>query len=263
MKYSAGFIGAGNMGSALASAVYKASQNIAFCDKHEDKLNTLKAALTGAEITDMAHIAENAEFIFLAVKPNVILSVAEKISGMIKPEAMIVTMAAGITLEDICSAAKTDRCIRIMPNTPAAVGEGMTLYCCADGIADEDEAKFLSLMSASGVVDKLDEKLFDAASALSGCGPAYVYMFAQALADGAVACGLPRAKAALYAAQMIYGSAALLKQSDKHPEKLKDEVCSPGGTTIEGVLALEKTKFRSGCANAVIAAYEKTAKLKK
>ncbi len=263
MKYSAGFIGTGNMGAALASAVYKKAQSIALCDKHEEKLNALKAQMPNAEITDMQGVAENAKFVFLAVKPNVILNAVKSIKDYMHADTVIITMAAGITLEDIRNAANTDKCIRIMPNTPAAAGEGMTLYCCDSGITPEDEAAFLSLMSASGVVDKLEEKLFDAASALSGCGPAFVFMFAEALADGAVACGLPRAKAALYASQMIYGSAALLKQGDKHPEKLKDEVCSPGGTTIEGVRVLEEAKFRAGCANAVIAAYEKTARLKK
>ena len=127
----------------------------------------------------------------------------------------------------------------------------------------EDEAEFLALLSSAGIVDKIDEKFIDAAAALSGCGPAFVYIFTEALAEGAVKCGLPRDKALLYAKQTVFGSAAMMLGSDKHPERLKDEVCSPGGTTIEGVLALEKGAFRATAASAVTAAFEKTAKLKK
>lgn len=139
----------------------------------------------------------------------------------------------------------------------------MILYCVANEITEKDQADFLNLVKGAGLVDKIDEKLIDAAAALTGCGPAYVCMFAQALSDGAVSCGVPRDKAAVYAAQTILGSAKMLQSSGKHPEKLKDEVCSPGGTTIAGVMALEKMKFRSAAASAVCAAYEKTAKLKK
>lgn len=263
MKYSAGFIGTGNMGGALALAVYKVDERIALCDRHEEKLNALKASMPCADICAAEDLAAGSHFVFLGVKPNVILRTAENLKPFISSETVIVTMAAGVTLNDICTAAGTGKCIRIMPNTPAAVGQGLTLYCCADGITEDEESGFLRLMSSSGIIDKLEEKLFDAAAALSGCGPAYVYMFAQSLADGAVACGLPRAKASLYASQMILGSAEMMMKSEKCPEELKDDVCSPGGTTIEGVMTLEKAGFRAAASNAVIAAYEKTAKLKK
>ena len=263
MKYEAGFIGAGNMGGALAAAVYKSVKSLAVFDRNEEKTAALKKTFKRVVITDPADLAANARFVFLAVKPNVILKVAAELKNLISEDTVVVTMAAGVALQEICEAVGTNRCIRIMPNTPAAVGQGMILYCCADGVSEQEEADFISVMKSAGVIDKLDEKLFDAAAALSGCGPAYVYMFAEALADGAVACGVPREKAALYAAQTILGSAAMLKESGKHPEKLKDEVCSPGGTTIEGVLALEQSGFRYAAASAVKAAYEKTAKLKK
>ena len=263
MKYEAGFIGAGNMGGALATAVYRSVKTLAVFDMDTKKTEALKKTLKKVEITDTADLAGNSRFVFLAVKPNVIVNVAAGLKGQLSPDTVVVTMAAGVALSEICEAVGSERCIRIMPNTPAAVGQGMILYCCGAQISAADEAAFLAVMKAAGVIDKLDEKLFDAAAALSGCGPAYVYMFAEALADGAVACGVPREKAALYAAQMIQGSAAMLKQSGRHPEKLKDEVCSPGGTTIEGVMALEKSGFRYAAATAVTAAYEKTAKLKK
>ena len=261
MSFSASFIGTGNMGSALAAAVSRTDQNIGLFDLDTKKAQSL-AKIIGAAVTTVEEAAKS-QFLFLAVKPNVIINVAKSLNGMLAENTVIVTMAAGVSLSDICTAAGTDRCIRIMPNTPAAVGEGMILYCVANEITEKDQADFLNLVKGAGLVDKIDEKLIDAAAALTGCGPAYVYMFAQALSDGAVSCGVPRDKAAVYAAQTILGSAKMLQNSGKHPEKLKDEVCSPGGTTIAGVMALEKMKFRSAAASAVCAAYEKTAKLKK
>ena len=263
MTFQAGFIGTGNMGGALATAVYKSDNSLALYDADIKKAEGLRETLKEATVCDVKDLASGARFVFLAVKPNIIRTVAAGIKAYLNPETVIVTMAAGVSLAELTETVGCDRVIRIMPNTPAAVGEGMILYCTAAGVTEADEAAFLELMKNAGVVDKLEEKLFDAAAALSGCGPAYVYMFAQALADGAVACGVPRDKASVYAAQTILGSAEMLLKSGKHPEKLKDEVCSPGGTTIEGVLALEKAKFRSGAANAVVAAYQKTAKLKK
>ena len=263
MKYDAGFIGAGNMGGALATAVYQSVRSLAVFDMDEKKTLSLKKSLKRLTIADADEIAANSRFVFLAVKPNVILKVAEQLRGKLSADTVVVTMAAGVALSEICEAVGSERCIRIMPNTPAAVGQGMILYCCGAGVSSADEIDFLAVMKRAGVIDKLEEKLFDAAAALSGCGPAYVYLFAEALADGAVACGVPREKAALYAAQTLLGSAAMLRESGRHPEKLKDEVCSPGGTTIEGVLALEQSGFRYAAASAVKAAYEKTAKLKK
>ena len=263
MKYNAGFIGAGNMGGALATAVYKSVKTLAVFDMDDKKTAALQKTLPGLVVTDTDDLAGQTRFVFLAVKPNVILKVAEGLRGKLSADTVVVTMAAGVALGEICAAVGSERCIRIMPNTAAAVGRGMLLYCCGSAVSEQDEAEFLQIMAKAGVIDKLDEKLFDAAAALSGCGPAYAYIFAQALADGAVSCGVPRDKAALYAAQTLYGSAAMLLQSGKHPEKLKDEVCSPGGTTIAGVLALEEGAFRADAAKAVIAAYEKTAKLKK
>lgn len=263
MTYKAGFIGAGNMGGALASAVYKVAQNIAVCDFDKAKTDALAASMPSIAVVDADTVAKESRFVFLGVKPDAIGKVAEKIAPCLSADTVVVTMAAGVSLQDICAAAKTDRCIRIMPNTPVAAQQGMILYCVGKGVSAEDEAEFLALLSGAGIVDKIDEKFIDAAAALSGCGPAFVYIFTEALAEGAVKCGLPRDKALLYAKQTVFGSAAMMLGSDKHPERLKDEVCSPGGTTIEGVLALEKGAFRATAASAVTAAFEKTAKLKK
>ena len=153
--------------------------------------------------------------------------------------------------------------IRIMPNTPVAVGEGMILYDANSTVTDEQIRVFLEGLSAAGCLDRIPERLIDAAGSLSGCGPAFVYLFAEALADGGVECGVPRDKAQLYAAQTLLGAAEMLLATGKHPGELKDAVCSPGGTTIAGVHALENGAFRATVSNAVTAAFEKTAKLKK
>ena len=261
-KYNAGFIGAGNMGGALASALAAGGAKLIVFDTDTNKAEALCRGI-GADRADSAKEACEADFVFLAVKPNVILGVAESLRGFLKPETVVVTMAAGVRLDEVAEAAGTGSVIRIMPNTPAAVGEGMILWCAGEAVGEAERAAFLTLMSGAGKLDLLSESLFDAAAGLSGCGPAYVYMFAEALADGAVACGVPREKAAFYAAQTILGSAKMLLESGKHPERLKDDVCSPGGTTIEGVLALEQNGFRYAAASAVKAAVEKTAKLKK
>ncbi len=263
MKFKAGFIGTGNMGGALAHAVSKTAESVTLFDINTKKAEALSLEIGAKTASDIKELVAVSNFVFLAVKPNVILKLAEEIKGYLKPETVVVTMAAGVSLEELTAVLGSYNCIRIMPNTPAAVGEGMILYCCAKNVTKETEKGFLELMSACGKTDLLDEKLFDAAAALSGCGPAFTYMFAQSLADGAVSCGVPRDKANAYAAQTLLGSAKMLLESGKHPEQLKDEVCSPGGTTIEGVLALEKGGFRSAGAKAVVAAYEKTSKLKK
>ena len=150
--------------------------------------------------------------------------------------------------------------IRVMPNTPAAIGEGV-LQFCGLGTTEEDMASFRNLMAPAGLVDQVPEGLIDAASCVSGCGPAFAYLFLEALADGGVACGLPRDKALAYAAQMLAGSARMVLETGAHPGALKDAVCSPGGSTIQGVRALEKGGLRAAAMDAVLTAYEKTQEL--
>ena len=147
--------------------------------------------------------------------------------------------------------------IRVLPNTPVSVGEGMVLYTCSPEVSDDELKSFLSAMSGAGRFSETEEALIDAGSAISGCGPAFADMFMEALADGGVTCGLSRAKALEYAAQMLLGTAKLYLESGKHPGELKDAVCSPGGATIQGVRVLEERGFRGAVMDAVIAAYEK------
>ena len=177
---------------------------------------------------------------------------------------VLVSMAAGVSTQSIIQMAQVDcPVIRIMPNMPVAVGEGMILYTSNDFVSMEDIEGFLDSMQYAGVLDKIDEDKIDAASCVSGCGPAFAFMFCEALADGAVECGLPRDKAMLYAAQTLAGSATMLMQTGEHPGKLKDAVCSPAGSTIEGVKALEEGAFRADVMNAVKSAYKRTLELSK
>ena len=148
--------------------------------------------------------------------------------------------------------------IRIMPNTPVSVGEGVVVFAASDGVFMDEITEFCNCMRHAGTVDRTDEKLIDAVCALSGCGPAFVYMFADALASAGVECGLARDKAEEYAVQTIIGAARLMQGGEKHPDKLKDEVCSPAGATIAGVHSLEKAAFRGTVMDAITAAFNKT-----
>ena len=247
------------MGSALCSAIKTVDgTELYVSDTNQKKLEEV-CAMLGAKPSCNSAIASECSFIFLAVKPNVVPLVANEIKAEVSPSAVIVSMAAGVSTASLCSYFGDDKkIIRIMPNTPVALGKGVVLYCTNGNVTNGDEASFIEIMNAVGTLDKLNESLIDAASAVSGCGPAFVYMFIEALADGGVACGLPRDKAMLYACETLKGAAEMVLATKKHPGQLKDEVCSPGGSTIEGVHALEDGAFRSTAAEAVIAAYEKT-----
>ena len=257
-----GFIGTGNMGSALARAASKADGvSVYLYDKDEAKARALAEEL-GCAVTGLDGILD-CKVIFLAVKPNIVKDVLTEIKPRLRPTSVLVSMAAGVSLLQISLVLGKAPVIRIMPNTPAACGAGMMLYTKNDTVTDGMLEAFKSAMAHSGELDELPENLIDAASALSGCGPAFVYMFIEALADGAVACGLPRDKALAYAIETVKGSAEMVKATGEHPEALKDKVCSPGGSTIAGVHELEVGAFRAAAENAVIAAYKKTLSLGK
>lgn len=256
-----GFIGTGNMGGALARAAAKNPDNrLLLANRSPEKAQALAREI-GGEAVDNATAAK-ADYIFLGVKPNMVAHVLNKLREELitrKPAPVIVSMAAGISIHDIREAlfVANPPIIRIMPNTPAAIGKGVTLYTCSESVSDEAEAGLLDAMAAAGRFLRTEDRLIDAGACISGCGPAFVDLFVEALADGGVACGLPRVLAMELAAAMTAGSAELILQSGKHPGQLKDEVCSPGGTTIRGVRALEEGGFRAAVMNAVIAAFEK------
>ncbi len=258
-----GFIGAGNMGGALARAAAKSNKcKLLITDKDKSKAKALANDI-GGEYTDTNILAAASDIVFLGVKPNIIPAVIDDIKASLKRGALIVSMAAAVDIASIESSFGFDiPIIRIMPNTPCAFGEGVILYA-PNAAAEAMVDTFIEVMAPAGVLDRLDERLIDAAACISGCGPAFVYMFAEALADGGVNCGLPRDKAMLYAAKTLKGAAEVMLQTGAHPAALKDAVCSPGGTTIEGVHALEAGAFRATVSEAVVAAYEKTLLMKK
>lgn len=265
MKKTVGFIGCGNMGAALARAVARGEGNaeLLLADLDIAKCTALADAL-GARVSTAEEIAREAFLIVLGVKPQVLAQALAPLKDVLaarKTPFVIVSMLAGTPIDRIAACLDASYpTVRIMPNLPAAVGEGMILYTTKN-TCPECEAFFRTAFAAAGTLDEIPESMMDAAAALSGCGPAFVSLFIEALADGAVACGVPRAKAQLYAEKTVLGTARYLMQTEMHPAVLKDAVCSPGGTTIAGVEALETGAFRSATASAVIAAFEKTKKL--
>lgn len=260
-----GFIGCGNMGGALARACAKETYALLVADHDMKKAMELSKELD-VGCTSNEAIARSCDLIFLAVKPQVIGAVLGEMAPILAQRTdrfVLLTMAAGVPIAAVRAAVGADYpVIRIMPNTPVSIGEGMILWCAED-LRAQEKMDFMTLMASAGRLEELSEALIDAGSAVSGCGPAYVYSFIESLADGGVACGLPRDKAQLLAAQTLIGAAKLVLESGSHPGALKDAVCSPGGSTIQGVRALEDGGFRGTVMEAVIAAYEKTVALGK
>lgn len=261
-----GFIGCGNMGGALIRAAAKVldPKDILITDTDTAKGEAL-AAETGACFTDAAALAGTADMIFLGVKPQVMEGMLGGIASILASRTdhfVLVTMAASLSMARIRAMAGGEYpIIRIMPNLAASVGEGMILYT-SEGTEEEELALFCTVLSKAGRLLPIKENLIDAGSAISGCGPAFVCMMAEALADAGVAIGLTRANALLLAEQTLLGTAKQLMETGVHPEALKDAVCSPGGTTIAGVLAAEKAGFRDAASDAVLAAYKRTVEMR-
>ena len=248
-KYEAGFIGAGNMGGALALAAAKKTggDRIAVACSTRERSEAAAQRL-GCTAETPQRILSDSRFVFLGVKPQMVVGVVESLKAdILASEGIFVSMLAGVSLEKLALLLGADKkIIRIMPNTPCAVGQGLILYAANGRVSEDELCAFRELMAPAGALDELNEHLIDAASAVSGCGPAYAYLFIEALADGGVKNGLPRAKAQRYAAQMLLGSAEMVLRTGRHPGQLKDEVCSPGGSTIAGVVGL----FAAGCQQA-------------
>ena len=264
-----GFIGTGNMGGALARAAAKTVENrrdLWLCNRSEAKAAALADEL-GATVADIAAVAANCDYLLLGVKPQMMADVLASIAPLLKSRTTpfcLISMAAGLTVAQIQQMAGGDYpVIRILPNTAVAVGEGVTLWCAGEAVSAAQKEGYLTLLRASGLLEELPEHLIDAGCAIAGCGGAFACLFMEALSDGGVLCGLPRDKALRYAAQMLRGTAALAIESGEHPAKMKDAICSPGGSTIAGVRALEENGFRSAVTEAVIASYRRTVELGK
>ena len=261
-----GFIGAGNMGSAIIHGVL--AKNFL---KAEDLYISRKRPELSAELAQKGvHIAkgnidlvESVDCIILAVKPVYLPVVLEEIYHALEGK-LVISIVAGWTYDMLANAMPSaTRFVRVMPNTPLAVGEGMSLisnrYTCT-----EEEFEFTQqIFESAGKVAVVEDHVFTPANGISGCGPAFVYAFIEALADGGVRYGVPRALAYELAAQTLIGASKMVLETGEHPGKLKDAVCSPGGTTIEGVFALEKGGMRAAVIEAVGATVEKTNRLSK
>ena len=265
MRYTLGMIGCGNMGGALVRAAAKVlpAGSIAVCDHNWEKVDRLIAEC-GVTAVSATEIAASSCVVVLGVKPKALEETITEIRDVLmdRRDVLLVSMAAGVEISTICALVGSGiPVIRMMPNTPVAVGSGIILYASSEGVSEDAESEFLKIFSAAGRVDRLPEGVIDAATAVAGCGPAFAYLFAEALADGGVECGLPRDKAALYAAEMLRGAAEMLIAYG-HPADLKDAVCSPGGSTIAGVHALERGGFRASVMDAVKASYDKTCQMK-
>ena len=260
-------IGTGAMGGAIMRAVcaltskFDVSQ-IKVTDKNTEAGKKF-AAKNGCTFVATNKEALASKYIFLAVKPQFLGDVFDEIKDAIPADSVVISMAAGVKLEKLQNFAPKARFVRMMPNVCAQIGEAMTAVTKSASVTTEEFAEVKEILSAAGKVEEVPEKLMDCVTAVSGSGPAFVFMFIEALADAAVRCGMPRAQAYTYAAQTVYGSAGMVLQSGTHPAVLKDMVCSPAGTTIEGVAALEKNNFRNAVIEAVTAACDRSIALGK
>ena len=256
-----GLIGTGNMGSAVARAMANSGEELRFlfANRSPEKAQRLAEEL-GGEIVDNREAVRRADWLVIGVKPQMLTGMLDGVREELERRErrqVIVSMVAGRDLKTLAELLGEGPIIRILPNIPLAVGGGVTMYDCSPQVSGEEEALLRRLLGSSGLLTRLEERLMEAANGVTGCGPAFAAMFVEALADGAVACGLPRALALGFAAQMLKGSAQLLLDTGDHPGTLKDRVCSPAGSTIQGVRKLEESGFRAAVMDAVIATYEK------
>lgn len=255
-----GIIGAGNMASALAggflnSGIIKPS-DLSMSDPQNEKLEKFRAL--GAFVsTDNSDVVEKSELVIMAVKPNVILGVLDDIKNKIGKKT-ILSIAAGVSIEKLENAIGADKkIIRAMPNTPAMVGCGMTVLSPNGNVSDEELESVCGLISSVGETEIMEEKFINIATALHGSSPAYIYMLIDAMANSALKHGLPKKTALKLAAKAVEGSAKMVLVSGEHPQKLKDDVCSPGGTTIAATAALERNGFAAAIDAAIDACIKK------
>lgn len=262
IKMSIGIIGSGNMGGAIAGGIAKSgliNKDDIFVSDHDEAKAKNLAKTYGIKVSDNEKIACECDICVIAVKPDIALKVMKAIASLLKPQTIVMSIVAGL---DMTTAEKLigskHKFIRVMPNTPALVGEGMSAICAGSAVSHEDMLLAEQVLSCIGKVVTIDESKMDAVTGLSGSGPAYIFQIIEAMSDGGVFAGLPRDKAIQMAAQTVLGSAKMVLETGLHPGVLKDMVTSPSGTTIEGVLTMERGGVRKTVMEAVIAGANKS-----
>ena len=262
-----GCIGLGNMGETLARIVAQQvdTSDLLLANRNPEKAQKLAQEI-GGQAVDNATIFQDAEVILLGVKPHQFADLLTQFSSILEQRSsvLLISMAAGLDLASLGHlTAEKHRWLRIMPNTPLAVGQGVVTYAGDAKVMESDESWLKDCLSQAAQVVKLEEGQLDAATAVAGCGPAFVYQFIEALSDGGVKNGLPRDLALRLASQTVMGAAKMVLETSQHPAVLKDQVCSPGGSTIAGVTSLESSAFRGATIAALDAAYSRTQALGK
>ncbi|WP_085246678.1 pyrroline-5-carboxylate reductase [Gilliamella mensalis] len=263
MEQRIGLIGLGNMGNAILQGILGSNivlgTQIYIYDSHREKGQALHQTYSINNLDSAKDVARAADIVFIAVKPNVIIDVLTDIQKELKKNTIIISIAAGVTIKTIEKfVGYEQKIVRVMPNTPALVNAAMCSITPNSEITQEELLVVQTLLNCIGETEIVPEYLIDAVVGASGSSPAFVFMFIEALADGAVKGGLSRKQAYKFAAQAVLGSAKLLLETGKHPGDLKDMVCSPAGTTIEGVQMLEAKGFRSAVMDAVEATIKKS-----
>ncbi len=266
MNKKIGFIGGGNMGSAIIGGILSShcadASNILVYDKNAEALNKLNKLYGIKSDCTLLEVCQ-ADILFLAVKPNIIYSVINDIKGTVNKDAVIISIAAGQSIEKLSKAFDIPdlKLVRVMPNTPALVNEGMSAVSVNSFVNEDDINSVMTILKSFGKAEIIPEKLMDTVTGVSGSSPAYIFMLIEAMADAAVLGGMPRNQAYTFAAQSVLGSAKMVLELPNHPGELKDMVCSPGGTTIEAVKVLENDGFRSSIMNAIDACIKKSKSL--
>jgi len=260
------FIGGGNMGGAIIKAIIDkkvaSADDIVVSDVDASKLKGIAKELKVKTTGNNTEAICEADVVVLAIKPQILSNVLEELKGQLAGNQLVVSIIAGATIKTICKGLKHEGVVRVMPNTPAQIGQGMSVWTTTDAVTTAQKEMSEAILNALGKqIYFEDEKFIDMATAVSGSGPAYIYLIIEALTDAAVHVGLPRQQAEELVLQTVLGSALFLEQSDKHPAELRNMVTSPGGTTAEGLLKLEKGKLRATISKAVIAAYKKAKQL--
>jgi pyrroline-5-carboxylate reductase len=260
------FIGGGNMGGAIIKAIIDRKivppDDTVLSDVDASKLKRIQKECKIKTTGDNVEAICEADAIILAIKPQILDSVLDELKGQTAASQLVISIIAGATIKTISEGLKHESVVRIMPNTPAQIGQGMSVWTAADAVTAGQKKMAKAILNALGKqIYFEDEKFIDMATAVSGSGPAYIYLIIEALTDAALHIGLPRHQAEELVLQTVLGSALFLEASGKHPAELRNMVTSPGGTTAEGLLKLEKGKLRATIAKAVMASYKKAKKL--